>query len=372
MILGPEITLFSYLTLAALFRLVLGFSVRSALCILIIANIFLLSVLSIISLLYLTGQITLIIGLYAVCKKFPERSNRISWIAFVGLVPFNLRLWFGSSEVVSPFWIELSSGIQSDVVWVVGSTFFVVKSFVCLRECLREDRLQLLQILAGLSFLPSFAAGPIYGLGPFKPENISSTLDVRQLGQAIMQLGWGLAAFYVIAPALREIASNDGGDLFMSIFGIYANFAALFFDFSGYTLTAISVAAFFGVTLPPNFDKPYLATSIREFWQRWHMSLGWFIGTYLFKPFVRATGSPQKGIFLAFILVGLWHEITLGYLLWGIGHGYALSLAMKPPNWWRSTMSGLPNRRVKLISWALTMTWVALLSHLATNALEGP
>lgn len=372
MILGPELTILFYVVLAALFRLVMNLSVRVALGIMIAANIVLLSVLSFVSLIYLSSQIALILVLYAICIKFPERSNRISWLAFLGLLPFNLRLWFGATEIASPFWRELTTGPQAQVVWVVGSAFFVVKSFVCLRESLREGRPQLLQMLAGLSFLPSYAAGPIYGLGPFKAENIAPLLDLRAFGRAVMQLGWGLAAFYVIAPWLRELATSGDGGTFRAVFGVYANFAALYFDFSGYTLTAIAMAALFGVTLPPNFDKPYLATSIREFWQRWHMSLGWFFGTYLYKPFVRATGSPQKGIFLAFVLVGLWHEITPGYFLWGIGHGYALSLAMKPPRWWKSAMSRLPRRRVKLIGWALTMTWVALLSHLATNEFGHP
>ena len=112
---------------------------------------------------------------------------------------------------------------------------------------------------------------------------------------------------------------------------MYLSFAALYFDFSGYSLLAIACAAMFGVRLPENFNRPYLATNIQAFWQRWHMSLNAFIGTYLFKPMVRATGSPRLGIFLAFVAAGLWHKASLGYLAWGIGHGVALSLFMKPP-----------------------------------------
>lgn len=299
---------------------------------------------------------------------FSQFANRISWLSFIGLIPFNVRIWWDAPEVVSPFWREMGLGPDARVIWVAGSTFFVVKSFVCLRECLREKKLQPLPMLAGLTFLPAYTAGPIFGLQPFKAENISRVLKLDELLRSVLQLGWGLASFYTIAPALRTLARTTDFGALDAIAGGYINFAALFFDFSGYSLTAIALGAFFGVKLPQNFNKPYLATSIRDFWQRWHMSLSWFVSIYLFKPFVRYTGSPRKGIFLSFVLVGLWHEALPGYLLWGIGHGYALSLAMKPPGWWQRTMARLPRKLVSFIGWALTMTWVALLSDLAQNA----
>jgi D-alanyl-lipoteichoic acid acyltransferase DltB (MBOAT superfamily) len=255
------------------------------------------------------------------------------------------------------------------VLWTAGATFFVIKSFIALREAILEKRLRLLPMLAGLTFAPSFPAGPIFGTQPFRPEKIADTLKLTDLRDAFFQLGWGAAAFYVIAPAIRDIIHAMPATPLGVTANIYLGLAALYFDFSGYTWMALALATCFGVKLPPNFNRPFLATSIQNFWQRWHMSLSNFVSTYLYKPFVRSTGSPRLGIFLAFSVVGLWHEFSIGYLLWGLGHGAALSLAMKPPALWTNTMKALPRPLQLAIGWALTLTWVALLSYISATDL---
>lgn len=370
MLLGLELTLIGYVLLAALFRLLRPLSVRLGLVFLILANTVFLSTLNMAAFVYLVLQVCLVLGLYALGRAWPAQSTNISWLAFLGLIPFNVHVWFGNTLNFGISSIDLNQiGIGPDarIVWVVGSAFLVIKSYVMLRESLRAQKLDLLSMFAGLTFMPAYTAGPIFGLTPFRPDNIETRLDLREIAKAVMLLGWGIAAFYTIAPQLRGLAGQTDWLLVRNQILL----AALYFDFSGYTLIAVAMAKFFGVTLPQNFNQPYLATSIREFWKRWHMSLSWFISTYLFKPFVRRTGSPQKGIFLAFVFVGLWHEFTLGYLLWGIGHGMAMSIAMKPPGWWRSTMARLPHPIPAVIGWALTMFWVASLSALASASLFG-
>lgn len=367
MIFGFELTLFLYVMLAALFRLLWGFSQPLALITLAVCNTVLLGLANPLLLWFVSVQIGFVLGLYFIGVRFPSIAKHISWLAFLGLIPFNLQLWFGDAIASSGLLVPLQGGPDPLIVWTAGTLFVVIKSFVALREAILAKGFRFLPTLAGLTFVPSFPAGPIFGSKPFMSTAIPDKLDFREIAVSVMKLGWGAAALYVIAPALRDVAAQTPEAGWGTVADIYLMFGALFFDFSGYTLIAISVAAFFGVTLPENFNRPYLATSIREFWQRWHMSISAFVGTYLFKPFVRETGLPRTGIFLAFVAVGLWHEFTLTYLLWGIGHGAALSLAMKPPKTWRQAMSRLPPWLHKLIGWALTMTWVALLSHIANG-----
>lgn len=369
MILGFELTLLIYASLAGLFRLLWGVSPRAALSMLCVAGAGLIAVANPLLALYLAAQVLWVLCLYALCRRFPGHATWLSWLSFLGLIPYNMAIWIDGTPVLPALRDTLQGGSLPLVGWTVGATFFVVKSFVGLREALREGQLRPLPLLAGLTFLPAFPAGPIFGNQPFRPERIADLLPLRSLGIAAMKLGWGTAALYVIAPALRAEAAGNGTGILPTVADVYLLFAALFFDFSGYSLIAIALAAFFGVTLPENFNRPYLATSIREFWQRWHMSLSAFIATYLFKPYVRHTGAPRQGIFLAFIAVGLWHEMTPKYLLWGIGHGAALSLAMKPPRLWSRTMARLPGWLSAGIRWALTMTWVALLSYIASDFL---
>lgn len=363
MILGFETTLVVYLALIGLFRLMWGFSRTGALVMLTLSGLVLIGLLNVLLLGYLVAQILWVLVLHLLCRKFPDRAITISWFAFAGLIPFNLQLWFGSVDGFASIRSSLQGGTDAAVIWTAGATFFVLKSFIGLREARLEGKLQLLPLLAGLTFVPSFPAGPIFGSQPFRPERIKDLLSLRDVGLAIMKMGWGAAAFYVLAPWARYWVKHNSDGLLGDIADVYLQLVALFFDFSGYSLMAIAFAALIGVTLPENFNRPYLATNIQEFWQRWHMSLSAAIGTYLFKPFVRMTGKPQKGIFLAFATVGLWHEFSIGYLLWGVGHGAALSMAMKPPALWRKIMGPLPMPLRKAIGWFLTVTWVALLSY---------
>ncbi|MCB9992217.1 MAG: hypothetical protein H6873_01020 [Hyphomicrobiaceae bacterium] len=364
MLLGLEVTLFYIVLLSAVFWLIRLVSVKFALVFLIVANVATLIVADYVIAAVLVGQICLVVLLFYLRKFVPEKfAGAYPWLAFISLVPANLVPYFISGSDMLAF-AKSASAVAA--LPMVGASFIIVKSFVVLKESIKEGRIDAIPALAALTFIPSYPAGPIHGIGPWKPSNLASHIGSANVFLAIAQLGWGIASLYVISPQLRGFASGLHAGGLGDIISIYVRFAALYFDFSGYSLMAIALAGLFGVTLPQNFNRPYLATSIREFWRRWHMTLNWFVGTYLFKPFVRVTGSPRRGIFLAFVCVGIWHEFSVGYLLWGIGHGFALSLAMDPPAFWTKFTASLPRPVATFINWALTMSWVALLSHTAT------
>lgn len=316
---------------------------------------------------YLVAQFIFIVFLHITKSLVPAkwRSGWL-WLAFLGLIPVNFSTQIEQISAFRPLQSLLGGPDLPGVVWTLGATFFVLKSFIVLKEADKLGRFPWLSSILALSFVPSFSAGPITGASVWARENWAKSLTIDDIGQAVMKIGWGTASLFVISPLIAKI----GNPRFLEapeVLLIYTKFAALFFDFAGYSLIAIGAAALFGVTLPVNFNRPYLATSIRDFWRRWHMSLSAFIGTYLFKPFVRATGSQRWGIFLAFVCAGIWHEFSLAYLIWGIGHGAALSINTKVPGWWDRAMGALPNWLSIGIGWFMTMTWVALLSRIATS-----
>ena len=129
----------------------------------------------------------------------------------------------------------------------------------------------------------------------------------------------------------------------------------IFFDFSGYSDVAIGTALLFGVQLPLNFDGPYRATGIREFWRRWHMTLSRFLRDYLYIPL----GGNRQGfaaqiaaILVTMALGGLWHGAGWTFVVWGFLHGVAIAVAAAwnrwlPPLWWPA-------------GWALTFAFVAV------------
>lgn len=369
MIFGLELTLFLYLLLASVYWLIKDRAPYLALSLLVTANLVLLYVANPLLFVYLSVQIFWMWTLFQFLRRLQPRSIKAwPWLVFLGLIPFNLQVWMGPRLAVETWVGAWGQAGWHNIFWTLGATFFVVKSFVILKESLKEQRFDTWPALAALTFVPAFSAGPIHGGALWRPEQQTTSLTGKDAAQIFLKIGWGAAALMVLAPWLKAQAKALAPMPWGPVADMYLSFAALYFDFSGYSLLAIACAAMFGVRLPENFNRPYLATNIQIFWQRWHMSLNAFIGTYLFKPMVRATGSPRLGIFLAFVAAGLWHKASLEYLAWGIGHGIALSLFMKPPRIWTMLSERLPGVVVKLLSWAMTMTWVAALSYGATRS----
>lgn len=264
----------------------------------------------------------------------------------------------------------LSAPILSGFAFL-GISYTAIRCFIMIREMLDEKLSNSFEAAAAFLFFGSFVAGPIVGSIPFRqaPRNLSGTDALM----AISRLGWGAALFLVIKPFVEGIdlgALTGLSDQSMAFawLHVYQRFLTLYIDFAGYTDIAIGSALLFGFHLPENFNWPLRAASIREFWQRWHMSLGAFIGTYLFKPIVRQTGKPSRAIFLAFTAVGLWHSVSLQYFIWGLGHGAALALNMILSK--KVQFYALPKlvlMSVKLLGWGFTMSYVAFLSAFANE-----
>lgn len=186
-----------------------------------------------------------------------------------------------------------------------------------------------------VSFFPQLVAGPIVRAGELLPQLRSVTRATRA------QLGWGLALIVlglfqkvVIADAiLRPIA----GGLFESTpgsgtaadhwLGVYAFMLQLYHDFSGYSNMAIGMAACLGYELPENFRWPFAATSLAEFWTRWHISLTRWFGSYVYRPLGgRRVGPIHAGanVCVVMLLAGLWHGASWTFVLWGGVHAIGL------------------------------------------------
>ena len=149
---------------------------------------------------------------------------------------------------------------------------------------------------------------------------------------------------------------------------MFSSFLRVHATFSGYTEIALGSALVFGIKLPENFKNPFLALSIQEFWQRWHLSLSSFITRNIYLPILLKTKKRRLTLFSAFTIVGLWHNFSLNYLFWGMGHGLALVVHGE---WVKSEYrkSILKNPSLHLawsfVAWLLTMSCVSYLSMFA-------
>jgi D-alanyl-lipoteichoic acid acyltransferase DltB (MBOAT superfamily) len=163
--------------------------------------------------------------------------------------------------------------------------------------------------------------------------------------------GDGLAAY---ANPIFEIAAQGAQLRVLQAWeGVLAFTFQIYFDFSGYTDMALGVALMLGIGLPQNFNVPYRATSLSDFWRRWHMTLSRFLRDYLYIPLGgNRHGFPRQlfALFATMALGGLWHGAALTFIAWGVLHGAGLCAGLL----WRRAGLALP----AALSWALTFVFV--------------
>ncbi|MBI3567276.1 MAG: MBOAT family protein [Gemmatimonadetes bacterium] len=184
-----------------------------------------------------------------------------------------------------------------------------------------------------LVFFPQLIAGPIARARKFLPQvTPKRSRDIRWRTAARALIA-GYFLKLCVADHLHPLTALLDAPLFtalpaMNVLALLAGYSAqIFADFAGYSLIAVGLAALFGYVLPQNFDRPYAATSMRDFWRRWHRSLSQWLRDYLYRPL----GGSRRGrartafnILVVMALGGLWHGAAWGFALWGLWHGIAL------------------------------------------------
>lgn len=185
-------------------------------------------------------------------------------------------------------------------------------------------------------FFPSLVSGPIKRYNQFLPSlrNSISRAIPQNIMAGLLQVAFGFFQKVVLADNLANCIDSHGGSfdsLRLLERWIFLVMLALriFFDFNGYSDIAIGLARMMGIRLPRNFNWPYAAKSIREFWQRWHISLSSWIRDYIYIPLGGSKHGPVRkalSALLAFALCGLWHGAAWNFVLWGLYHGFGLVL----------------------------------------------
>src|SRR6185436_6165031 len=161
----------------------------------------------------------------------------------------------------------------------------------------------------------------------------------------------GLAKKIVIGDTLAQNLVNrvfDNPERFSSLevtVAVYAYAFQIYADFSGYTDVALGSAKLFGYELPKNFDRPYVAHNLQEFWHRWHISLSTWLRDYLYIPLGGSRHHRIRNVMITMLLGGLWHGASWNFVLWGALHGVLLIAGARLP---------------RIAFWyALLLTWIA-------------
>lgn len=185
------------------------------------------------------------------------------------------------------------------------------------------------------SFFPTLVAGPIKRYEQFLPS-LKIGLSEAKLISSDTQIGLlrvvrGFGKKFIGDVLTAYIASNAAtitGDALLDRWLLFSAIAfRIYFDFSGYSDMAIGFSRIMGIKIPENFNNPYLATNIRDFWHRWHISLSTWIRDYIYIPLGGGRTHPViNGInlLLVFLICGLWHGAAWNYVLWGLFQGVGL------------------------------------------------
>jgi len=184
------------------------------------------------------------------------------------------------------------------------------------------------------SFFPQLIAGPILRAQELLPQISRIRLVPSEIKFALLLFAIGIVKKVGVAdqlaPVVDQIYSGDAPlDFATSLVAFYAFSVQIYCDFSGYTDMALGLGLLLGVRLPLNFNKPYCATSIRDFWRRWHMTLSRFLRDYLYIPLGGSQNGMMRMIFTllaTMLLGGLWHGAAWTFVIWGGIHGVFIAI----------------------------------------------
>jgi alginate O-acetyltransferase complex protein AlgI len=259
------------------------------------------------------------------------------------------------------------------IVLPVGISFFTFMAISYLVDVYRGDfrPTSFGKFAAYLSFFPHLVAGPIVRPGELVPQ-LDTPRDPRYLdsSRAFFLIGTGLfmkvvIANYLAANIVDQVFGAPGQHSSLEVLvGVYAYAVQIYADFFGYTNMAIGIALLLGFRFPQNFDAPYTATSIQDFWRRWHMTLSRWLRDYVYIPLGGNRGSrlfTYRNLMLTMLIGGLWHGAGWTFVAWGAIHGTALvaerwwtgrpGRAERPPTRWRRAAQRFVTFQVVCFAW---------------------
>ncbi|MGM9661966.1 MAG: MBOAT family O-acyltransferase [Oscillospiraceae bacterium] len=235
-------------------------------------------------------------------------------------------------------WALGGTGVELGSFVPIGVSFFTFQQIWYLKECYEGSfqRVGLRQFALASFFYPTVSSGPILRPGSFLPQLNTTAFRPtwEDAGAGLYAIAVGLGKKVLLADAMAQFV-DKGWQMLPELTAaeswcvILGYTLQLYFDFSGYCDMASGFARCMGIRLPKNFDSPYRALSISEFWKRWHITLTTFLRECVYFPL----GGSRRGrrrtclnILLVFLISGLWHGAGWTFLIWGLLHGLLMVL----------------------------------------------
>ncbi len=216
----------------------------------------------------------------------------------------------------------------------IGISFFTFQAMSYVIDLYRGQikvQKNLLYLALYVSFFPQLIAGPIVKYRDIEQQIENRSVDAERIASGFRRFVYGLGKKVLISNLVGQAADNLYALDTASLTGGMAWLCALtytlqiYYDFSGYSDMAIGLGRMFGFDFLENFRYPYLSTSIREFWRRWHISLGTWFQEYLYIPLGgnrRGGVRTYRNLLVVFFATGMWHGASWNFIAWGLYHGF--------------------------------------------------
>jgi D-alanyl-lipoteichoic acid acyltransferase DltB (MBOAT superfamily) len=304
-------------------------------------------------------------------QQSPRAAIRRAWLTLAVMVNLGVLFTFKYLDFFGATAASLGRHLGFQAQWTafhlvlpIGISFYTFQAMSYVVDVYRREipaTRNAVQFLSYVAFFPQLVAGPIERGARLLPQ-MQRTLAIlpADLRSGLWLMIWGMFKKVVLADNLAPHVdlvfegSSPGGPLV--VLGTIAFALQIYCDFSGYSDIARGAARLLGFDLMLNFNLPYFATSLRDFWRRWHISLSTWLRDYLYVPLGGnrlGTGRTYFNLTLTMLLGGLWHGASLTFVLWGLWHGLGLAFN----RWWtESRPMGL--RLPGWLAWCLTMAHV--------------
>ncbi len=253
--------------------------------------------------------------LVLILKQLPRGSNWRQYAPYILLA--NL------------LFVDLHNWLLNMPVATLAISFSTIRVFMTTKQLLSTrkalPRSDTYWILPAAFFLPAIVIGPVFSGTELRDQNRATMPREPVLRDARMVLQ-GLVLAILVSPLFGELVDDIDSDAVIAL-PIIAPllFLQLFAAFWGQSLVAEHTSRFFGYRLPVNFDHPWKARTIKEFWARWHRSMAGFVVQYIFLPLNLRGVPPRLATIAAFVFMGVWHNLSIGYFVWGVAHGFLMA-----------------------------------------------
>ncbi|MDG1479013.1 MAG: MBOAT family O-acyltransferase [Myxococcota bacterium] len=301
------------------------------------------------ALLLVSGVAWLAGRLFAAGRAQGVGTAALLGILFTPLFIFKYWDWLAWNVEEILGWVGIPLALPSvGLVLPVGISFFTFQAVAYTVDARRGGPVEpgLGRLVTFLAFFPQLVAGPIVRAPELLPQlKTLPLLKGGMVGEGLFRITKGMLKKLLIAdvikaamvdPVFAEPELYGGLEVLIAL---YAYTLQIYYDFSAYTDIAIGSALLFGLRLPENFRRPYQATSVAEFWRRWHITLSNWVRDYIYYPMggskTDAEWKVYRNILLTLVTIGLWHGASWNFVIYGVLHGTAVGL-----NRWQRQRTG--------------------------------